>query len=84
MEQVKIFPNPSNMELNFEVNLPNNVDDFQITVFDNTSKEQMKKSYELINGRCTLDVRELSSGTYYHSFFNKNIVYKTGKFTIIK
>lgn len=84
MDQVKIFPNPTNIELNFEVNLPNNVDVFQISVFDNTSKEHMKKSFELINGRCTIDVRDFSDGVYFYSLSSKNKVYRTGKFTIIK
>ncbi len=81
---VQIFPNPVNQELNFEISLPNNHEEFQITIFDTNSKEQKKQCISLSQNKCVLDVRNYNSGTYFYSLSSKNKIYQSGKFMISK
>jgi hypothetical protein len=83
-QYVKIYPNPTSMELNFEITPPNNQDEFQLVIFDSNSKEQKRKSIALINNKYSLDVSNLGNGTYFFSLLSKSKVYQTGKFMITK
>jgi hypothetical protein len=81
---VKIYPNPSNMELNFEITPPNNQDEFQLIIFDGNAKEQKRESIALSHNKYTLNVSNMSSGTYFFSLISKIKVYQTGKFIVTK
>jgi len=81
---VKVFPNPATEELNFEVTPPNNLEEFQIVIFDAAAKEQKRESISLQRGKCSLDVRNYSSGIYLYSLIGKNKVYQSGKFVLNK
>ena len=80
---VSIFPNPTSKELNFEIHPPNNQDEYQLVIYDNSLKEQTRKSCSN-QVRVTLDISSLASGSYLYSFVGKNRVYQTGKFIISK
>jgi len=81
---VKVFPNPTSMELNFEVSLPNNQEEFQIMIFDATAKENKKESISIKQGKCSINVRNYDGGTYFYSLVSTTKVYQTGKFSLIK
>lgn len=81
---IKIYPNPTTMKLNFDITPPNNQDVFQLVIFDSNAKEQKREYITLINTKYTLDVSNMSSGTYLFSLISKTKVYQTGKFIITK
>jgi hypothetical protein len=81
---VKIYPNPATMELNFEITPPNNQDNFQIVIFDSNAKEQKLENISIKQTKFTLNVSNISSGTYFYSLVSKYKVYQTGKFIITK
>lgn len=81
---VKVFPNPTSQELNFEIIPPNNQEEFHLMIFDSNAKQQRRESIALINNKYSLDISNLSSGTYYFSLASKNRVYQSGKFILTK
>ncbi len=81
---VKVYPNPSSMLLNFEINAPNNQEEFQLIIFDVTGKEYNRVTLASAQYKYTMDVNTLSSGTYIYTLNAKNKVYQTGKFVITK
>lgn len=80
---VKIYPNPTEKVLNFEVTFPNNLDVFDLVIRDAKGAEQ-KRVDVASNRKFNLDVGSLSSGTYFYSLITKNKVYQTGKFVLKK
>ena len=81
---VKIYPNPASMLLNFEVNAPNNQEEFDLVIFDATGKEYNRVNIDATQNKYALDVSKLSSGTYIYSLTTKDKAYQTGKFVITK
>jgi len=81
---VKIYPNPASMVLNFEINAPNNREEFDLVIFDATGKEYNRVNLASIQNKYALDVSKLSSGTYIYSLTTKDKAYQTGKFVITK
>ncbi len=57
---VKIYPNPSSMLLNFEITPPNNQEEFQLVVFDNTGKEYNRVDLAASQNKFSLDVSTYS------------------------
>ena len=77
---VKVFPNPTNGMLNFEIMPPNNQDKFQLAIYDSDLKLIDKGD---INGRSfqfDLSKRSLSSGMYFFDLRTEKKVFQTGKF----
>lgn len=81
---VKIYPNPASMVLNFEINAPNNLEEFELVIFDATGKEYNRVNIATTQNKYALDVSKLSSGTYIYSLTTKDKAYQTGKFVITK
>jgi hypothetical protein len=79
---VKIFPNPTSGELNFEIIPPNNQEEFELVILDNNAKETSRQKVALSNNRYSMDVSTISSGTYFYSLASKSQVYQSGKFII--
>jgi hypothetical protein len=83
-QYIKVYPNPTSMSINFDFTLPDNLLEFEFTVF-NSSVQEIKK--EIINGQFTninLDLSNYSDGEYYYKLSSKNKVYQSGKFTLTK
>ncbi len=81
---VKIFPNPSSGELTFQITSPDNINQYQLVILDNNAKEIMRQKINLSNDKYTIDVKILSSGTYFYSLCTKDKTYQSGKFIITK
>ena len=81
---VKIYPNPASMVLNFEIDAPNNQEEFDLVIFDATGKEYNRVNVAATQNKYMLDVSKLSSGTYIYSLTTKDKAYQTGKFVITK
>jgi len=80
---VKVFPNPTSDQINFNITPPGNIEKYELIIFN--SVFQTIKTTE-INGetKINLDCTPLSSGTYFYSLQNKNKVYQAGKFILQK
>jgi len=81
---VKIFPNPAYKELNFEIMPPNNLNEFEMIIYDSNTSERKKINVSKMQNRFSLDVSDFSSGAYFFSLISNNEVYQTGKFIITK
>lgn len=80
---VELFPNPSSMQLNFNVTLPDNLNEYSLIIFDSHAHQLTNE--KLGNSRMfSVDVRQYDSGTYYYSFASKDNVIQSGKFQIIR
>ncbi len=81
---IKVFPNPTAMEINFEISPPNNFEKFELVIFDITGNEQKRESIRTGNNKITLDISTLSNGTYIYSLVSKGKTQESGKFIITK
>jgi len=81
---LKVFPNPTDKSINFEISPINNYEELQILIFDAASREHCRKDILMYDGKFSIDVREYNSGTYFYSLIGKNKVYLTGKFILTK
>ena len=81
---VRIFPNPTSNTLTFEINLPDNINDYELIIFDNGANELMREKINTNNNKKVVDVSNYSSGTYFYSLSTKNRPYQSGKFMITK
>jgi hypothetical protein len=80
---VKVFPNPTSNQINFEITAPSHSDEYELTIF-NAAFQSIKTNSIKGETKINLDVQPLSSGTYFYSLQNKNKVFQTGKFVITK
>lgn len=83
-QYVKIFPNPTSQQLNFELMLPDNINQYELIIMDNSSQVLRKNNASISEKYFSIDVQNYSSGTYYFSLTSKTKVLQTGKFTITK
>lgn len=81
---VKAFPNPTDLTINFEISPPNNIEKFELVVFDSNGREQNRKSVGPGDDKYSLDVNNLSSGAYFYSLFSRIQKLESGKFIISK
>jgi hypothetical protein len=79
---VKVFPNPTSGIINFEINPPNNRENFKLTIY-NASLQVIEESN--ISGKdyqLDLSNRSLSSGTYFFDLRTGTKIVQTGKFIL--
>lgn len=81
---VKIFPNPTASTLTFQINPPDNINEYQLVLLDNNAKEVKRQKINSSTGNFTIDVSNFSGGTYYYTLCTKDKAYQTGKFIIAK
>ena len=79
---VQIFPNPTNGEINFKINLPNNWEKFKLTIYDGAF--QQIDEADINGGSYQLDTKQkhLSTGTYLFDLRTEKKIIQTGKFII--
>lgn len=81
---LKLYPNPTDRMLNFEITLPNNMEQFQLTIIDNNGNELKRENIDFMRHNYFLDVGSLSNGAYFYSLVSKTKAYQSGKFIITK
>ncbi|MDZ4845095.1 MAG: T9SS type A sorting domain-containing protein [Chitinophagales bacterium] len=81
---VNLFPNPADMKIHLEINPPNNFEEFQVRILDGNGKELENKNIDILANKYSLDVRGLTSGTYFYSLVSNTKVYQSGKFIVTK
>ncbi len=77
-----VFPNPSQQEVNFRINLPDNLNNYQLVITSGSATEVKRQSITTSTDLQTLNVSGLSSGTYFYSLCTASKVYQTGKFVV--
>jgi hypothetical protein len=80
---VKVFPNPTSNQINFNIAPPGNIEEYELIIF-NSAFQTIKTSIISGEAKINLDCEPFSSGTYYYSLQNKNKVFQTGKFIVTK
>jgi hypothetical protein len=81
---VKIFPNPASQTLTFQINPPDNINEYQLVILDNNAKEVGRQKINYSTNEYTIDVHNFSSGTYIYSLCTKNRAFQSGKFIVTK
>lgn len=81
---LKVFPNPTDMTVNFEVTPTNNFEKLELVVFDITGQEIRRETVGQGYRLYTLDVSYLPSGTYPFSLYSNGQKLDSGKFIISK
>lgn len=81
---IKIYPNPASNSLTFEFNLPDNINEYEIVILDNSAKEVIREKINIRKDRHIIDLSDFRSGTYYYSLCTKSKAYQSGKFIINK
>ncbi|MHB8402882.1 MAG: T9SS type A sorting domain-containing protein [Bacteroidia bacterium] len=81
---VKIFPNPTSGTLTFQINPPDNMNDYELVIFDTNAKELRRERINSGNNKYVIDVSNFSSGAYYYSLSTKDKTAKSGKFILTK
>lgn len=81
---VTVFPNPSSATLTFNINPPDNLNEYELVIIDNNSKEVKREKVNSSNNIYSINMRNYSSGTYYYSLCSKNKSYQSGKFILTK
>jgi len=81
---VKVFPVPSSNEINFSVVAPDNLEQYELIIFN--AQFQTIRSLFLEPGKSeyNLNCSSLSSGGYFYSLQGKNKIVQSGKFIISK
>ncbi len=81
---VAVFPNPNNGLLNFQVSLPDNINEYELVIVDAEFKEIKREKVTASNTSFLIDMSTFSSGNYYYSLGNKNKNFQSGKFILTK
>lgn len=81
---IRVSPNPTSGELLFEINYPNNLEDFELIVVNTNGEVIKKENIPRGQTKYAFDAAELSSGTYFYTFASKKKAYQTGKFVLTR
>ena len=81
---VKIYPNPSSNTLTFEINLPDNLNQYELVIIDMNANQLVRRELNSQSMNYSINVENFNSGTYLYSVCSKNKAVQTGKFIITK
>lgn len=81
---LKAFPNPTGSQINFEYQLPSNLENFEIVLINNEGKAVKRESIDASLSKHTLDISSLASGSYIYSLVSQTKTFKSGKFFFTK
>jgi len=81
---ITLFPNPTSTILKFQVNLPDNINVYDLVIVDNTGKEVKRVQGNNLERIIYINVDDLNNGSYIYSLCTKNKNFSSGKFIISK
>ena len=81
---VTIYPNPTASIINFRINPPDNINEYELVIIDNNAQEVMRNKINSRNVEQEIDGSNLNNGIYYYSLCTKTKSYQSGKFIINK
>jgi hypothetical protein len=79
---VSMYPNPSSDLLTFDINLPDNINEYELVILDSNAKEIERN--KITSGKHLVDVKNFSQGTYFYHLYTKEKAYQSGKFILNK
>jgi hypothetical protein len=81
---LRLFPNPNSGLLNFNINLPSNMEEFYLVIINNNGVELKREKLNLIQHMYSIDLSNYGIGNYFYSLISKNKIYQSGKFILTK
>jgi hypothetical protein len=81
---VKVFPNPTSSNIQFQITCPNNFEEFDLVIFDSQSKRINSSPINGVFNSLSINCENFADGTYFYSLQNKDRVFQSGKFVISK
>lgn len=81
---VRIFPNPTAGVLTFQLNLPDNRNEYELVILDSQGKELKRENVNTRGRVFSVDVKDFDNGPYIYSLCTKYKIYQNGKFIINK
>jgi hypothetical protein len=83
---VEVFPNPSASKVYFNINYPDNINTYSLTVLNNSSGIVSRLSLKSSIKTYSIDTFTYSNGIYYYSLMDEktNTIIDTGSFIISK
>lgn len=81
---VKVFPNPTNAVVNFEIFAPSNFEEVELLILDGLGNEIRRENIDSNTGKYELTLNGSSNGTYYYVLMTRGIMQESGKFLLIK
>lgn len=81
---VRIYPNPATNSLTFAVNPPDNINAYQLVLFDNAGQEIFRQNVTAGQSNVIVDVSSFSNGTYQYRLCTANEAYQSGSFIIAR
>ena len=60
------------------------MNEYELVIVDNNAREIKREKVGFGNRNYTMDVRDMSGGTYFYSLCTKNKAYQSGKFVLNK
>lgn len=81
---VSISPNPTEGLISFQVNTPDNLEQYELMIYDVRGIEQNRQTVSSGSKNCKIDMTQKTNGTYYYKLVSKNQTRKSGKFILIK
>ncbi len=81
---IELFPNPVSNSLTFKINLPDNMNEYELVIVNNNAQEIKREKLNVPRTVYKLDVKNLSAGSYFYILCTKNKSYQSGKFIITK
>lgn len=81
---VKVYPNPSDGMINFQIKSPSNTEKFTLTIYDSSFQVIDEKIVTDSNFQLNLKARPYSAGTYLFDLRTDRKVIQTGKFVITR
>ena len=81
---ITVFPNPSSSIVTFNINLPDNFNNYELIIVDNNARELKREKLNSTRRNYSIDIRDFSNGLYFYSLSTKSKTYQTGKILITK
>ncbi|MEI6853415.1 MAG: T9SS type A sorting domain-containing protein [Bacteroidota bacterium] len=81
---VKVYPNPTDGIINFQIDQPNNYDKFRLTIYNTSFKKVLETVIDEKDFQLNINQKQLPSGVYLFDLRTDKKVYQTGKFIITK
>ena len=79
---VTVYPNPCSEYLHLNIESKNNIQNAAIIIYDLSGKEIYRRK-NIHNGKLSIEMKELPSGSYYYSIENNGVIVANGGLVIV-
>lgn len=78
------YPNPASNIVSFDYDLPSNVENAQVTIYNMMGQEVIRQDINGNAGKLDINISDLSEGVYFYSLIINNKTQRTNKLVIKK